>query len=284
MAIRLGLVLGVILFVMPGYSDGPKSDPNPEFYFTRLMYHDTRGRGGPHSGSPPEGGCIGGAIASGGIGNGGFGRGFGGGAWMTDTWNADCKYTWGIQRMTNVAMSLDPHPLPILDPELFKYPYIYAVEVGQMELNDEEAARLREYLLRGGFLHCDDFWGLYEWAQFARQMRKVFPDRPIEELTPQHEIFHAFFDVDSVVQVPNVSLGDLYTESGGRTRTWERPDDTVPHVRGISDDKGRLMVLITYNSDLGDAWEWMDDPEYPSQFTTYAYRMGMNSIIYAMTH
>src|SRR4051794_9197871 len=114
MAIRLGLLFGLILIVMPGYSDGPKSDPNPEFYFTRLMYHDTSGRGGPNSGRPPEGGCIGGAIASGGIGFGGFGRGFGGGSWMTDTWNADCKYTWGIKRMTNVAMSLDPHPMPIM--------------------------------------------------------------------------------------------------------------------------------------------------------------------------
>jgi Domain of unknown function (DUF4159) len=284
MAIRLVVLFGLILFVMPGYSDGPKSDPQPEFYFTRLMYHDTRGRGGPGSGQAPFGGCVGGAIASGGIGNGGFGRGFGGGAWMTDTWNADCKYTWGIERMTNVRMSLDPHPMAIMDPDLFKYPYIYAVEVGQMELSDEEAARLREYLLRGGFLHCDDFWGLYQWAQFARQMKKVFPDRPIEELSPKHEIFHAFFDINSVLQVPNVRNGEMYTYSGGRTPTWEQRSDIEPHVRGISDDSGRLMVLITYNSDLGDAWEWMDDPDYPAQFTTYAYRMGMNSIIYAMTH
>jgi len=99
-----------------------------------------------------------------------------------------------------------------------------------------------------------------------------------------HEIFHAFFDVDRVLQVPNVSLGVAFTRSGGRTQTWQEPSDTKPRVLGISDDTGRLMVLITYNSDLGDAWEWMDHPEYPALFTGYAYRLGMNSIIYSMTH
>lgn len=203
---------------------------------------------------------------------------------MTDTWNADCKYMWGIQRMTNVHLSTDPHPLPIMDPDLFKYPYIYAVEVGQMELSMEEAARLREYLLRGGFLHCDDFWGLAQLSQFERQMKKVFPGRQLEELPITHEVFHTFFDIDQVLQVPNVRSGEEYTRSGGRTPTWEQPSDTKPRVLGIADDAGRLMVFVTYNSDLGDAWEWMDDPEYPALFTGYAYRLGMNSIIYAMTH
>jgi len=153
-----------------------------------------------------------------------------------------------------------------------------------MELSEEEAARLREYLLRGGFWHVDDFWGLQQWNQFARQMKKVFPDREIQELPLTHEIFHIFFNIDRVLQVPNVRLGEYYTMSGGRSQTWEQPSDTEPRVLGISDDTGRLMVLITYNSDLGDAWEWMDDPEYPALFTGYAYRLGMNSIIYAMTH
>jgi uncharacterized protein DUF4159 len=284
MALRAAVLLCLCVVVMSAVSEAPKSTEQPEFYFTRLMYHDVYGRGGPGSGSPPAGGCVGGAIASGGIGNGGFGRGFGGGAWMTDTWNADCKYTWGIKRMTNVRVSPDPHPVPIMDPELFKYPYIYAVEPGQMELSMEEATRLREYLLRGGFWHCDDFWGLEQWDQLERQMKKVFPDRKIEELPLTHPIFHTVFDIDRVLQVPNVRFGEEYTRSGGRTRTWEQPSDTEPRVMGISDDNGRLMVLITYNSDLGDAWEWMDDPEYPEMFTNYAYRLGVNSIVYAMSH
>src|SRR2546430_10951943 len=111
-------------------------------------------------------------------------------------------------------------------------------------------------------------------------MKSVYLDREIEDLPMPHEIFHTSFDIDLILQVPNDGLGQLYTQSGGQTRTWERPDDTAPHVRGISDDNGRLMVLITYNSDFGDAWEWADDPEYPAIFTTYAYRLGMNSIIY----
>jgi len=265
MWIRAAVLLCLLGLVTPASSDDPDPKSQPEFYFTRLMYNDIYGRGPGTSGFS------------------GY-RGFGRGAWMTDAWEADNKYMWGIDRMTNVKLSREPHPMSIMDPDLFKFPYIYAVEVGQMELSDEEAARLREYLLRGGFWHVDDFWGLQQWNQFARQMKKVFPDRQIQELPLTHEIFHIFFNIDRVLQVPNVRLGDMYTMSGGQTQTWEQPSDTEPRVLGISDDTGRLMVLITYNSDLGDAWEWMDDPQYPALFTGYAYRLGMNSIMYAMTH
>jgi len=256
---RAALLLCFILVLMPlGFTEDPDTQP-AEFNFVRLQYNSGRGMDDFY----------------------GFGR-FG--SWATDAWEADYKYMWGIDRMTNVRQSKDPHPVPIMSPDLFKYPYIYAVEVGHMYLSEQEAERLREYLLRGGFWHCDDFWGLGELRSFISQMKKVFPDRPIEELAPDHPIFHAFFDIDKVIQVPNISLGRAYTQSGGRTRTFERGDDTEPRVFGISDDNGRLMVLITYNSDLGDAWEWMDDPDYPAVFTGYAYRLGMNSIIYAMTH
>jgi hypothetical protein len=280
MALRAALLVCLVLVVVPLFSgDGPpgaqNADPNPEFFFTRLMYTDYRGRG-PRFGVPStdfeHGHSLGDRLA----------RYYG--AWMTDTWDADYQYMWGIQRLTNARISMKPHPIEIMDPELFKYPYLYAVEVGQMELSQREADRLREYLLRGGFWHVDDFWGLYQWDQFERQMKKIFPDRPIVDLPLTHEVFHTFFDIDQILQPPNDGLGRQYTYSGGRTRTWEQPDDTPPHVRGISDDNGRLMVFITYNSDLGDAWEWMDDPDYPSKFTSYAYRLGMNSIIYALTH
>jgi hypothetical protein len=273
------LIVGVIVMVVPARSDLPPkpSDEQPEFYFTRLMYTDTRGRGPRPGQRPPS------TDFEHGHGLGDRLSGFYG-AWMTDTWDADYQYMWGIQRLTNTKLSMTPHPLPIMDPDLFKYPYIYAVEVGQMELSDRDAARLREYLLRGGFWHCDDFWGLRQWNQFERQMKKIFPDREIVDIPLTHELFHIFYDINEIQQPPNVGLGEIYTRSGGQTRTWEQPDDTEPRVRGVFDDAGRLMVLITYNSDLGDAWEWMDDPEYPAKFTGYAYRLGMNSIIYAMTH
>ncbi len=274
-------ILRIVLLalVLPVYGDGPKTDESqPEFYFTRLMYNDIYGLG-PKPGEPPwDPDTLERSRGLGDFSTRIFGR------WMMDTWDADIQYMWGIQRLTNIRLSVKPHPMPIMWRDLFNFPYIYAVEVGYMELTEEQAARLREYLLRGGFMHVDDFWGGREWAQFARQMRKVFPERQIQDLPLTHPIFHTFFDIDRIIQVPNVRLGEMWKESGGRTRTWEQPDDTEPHVRGISDDKGRLMVFITHNSDFGDAWEWMDDPDYPSEFTTYAYRLGMNSIIYAMTH
>jgi Domain of unknown function (DUF4159) len=277
MARRFGLFVCLLLVVAPAFSDGPKkSDENPEFYFTRLMYTDTRGRG-PLPGEPPptdfeRGHGLGDSMT------------IAYGAWRTDTWDADYQYMWGLQRLTNMRLYMQPHPLSIMDPNLFKFPYIYTVEVGQMELNKEEVVRLREYLLRGGFWHCDDFWGLEQWDQFERQIRKIFPDREIVDLPLSHEVFHTFFNIDQILQPPNVGNGRRYTFSNGQFPTWEQPDDTAPRVRGVFDDTGRLMVLITYNADLGDAWEWMDDPDYPSKFTTYAYRLGVNSIIYAMTH
>jgi hypothetical protein len=274
-------VIGLILIVIPGFGSGdtpaPKqADGEPEFYFTRLMYTDTRGRGpAPGQAIPTDfahGHSLGDRLA----------RFYG--AWLTDTWDADYQYMWGIQRMTNARVYLKPHPMQIMSPDLFKYPYVYAVEPGQMELTQEQADRMREYLLRGGFWHVDDFWGLRQWAQFERQAKKIFPDREIVDLPLSHEIFHTFFDITEILQPPNDGNGRMYTRTGGEWPTWEQPDDTRPRVRGISDDNGRLMILMTYNSDLGDAWEWMDDPEYPSKFTSYAYRLGMNSIIYTMTH
>jgi len=267
----------LVLAALPAFSNGPHpSDPQPEFYFTRLMYTDIRGRG-PLPGEPPPtdfqpGHGLGDAAA----------RYYG--AWRTDTWDADRQYMWGIQRLTNIKLHMDPHPLSIMDPDLFKFPYVYAVEVGQMELSEREAKRMREYLLRGGFWHCDDFWGLRQWDQFERQVRKIFPERQIVDLPLSHEVFHTLFDIDHVEQPPNDGNGRRYTYTNGQSPTWEQSDDTEPRVRAVLDDKGRIMIFITYNQDNGDAWEWMDDPDYPAKFTTYAYRMGVNSIIYGMTH
>ena len=153
-----------------------------------------------------------------------------------------------------------------------------------MELNDEEAARLREYLLRGGFWHLDDFWGQCQLQNVVDQLHKVFPDRELEEIPLNNELFHTFFDVTTIAQVPNIGNARRIFRGDPSAHTWEQPGDREPRVLGLYDDNHRLMVVLTYNSDLGDAWEWMDDPEYPANITTQAYREGIDFIIYSMTH
>ena len=250
MARRLVLPwLAIFLLVVPGFTADGGDAGESEFVFARLMY--SGGRGGFR---------------------------FGGGSWATDSPASDHKFMWGIKRLSNIDVSQEFNPIRIMDQALFDYPYIYIVEPGSLYFSDIEAKRMREYFDRGGFLHMDDFWGLAERQNAFEQLRKVFPDRPIEELPLTHEIFHAFFDITEVKQIPNVSNGCR----GGPY--WERRDDINPRIYGIKDEHDRVIAVITYNSDLGDAWEWMDEPCYPEMLTAQSYRMGLNFIIYAMSH
>jgi hypothetical protein len=256
-----------LLYALP-----PNTPSNtPEFYFTRLVYSENDFfRGNLTMAKPPQFTCPE-------FGGGNFfpRQGWG---WATDYPGGDCKFMGGVFRLTGINVSPNPNVVAIMDDELFNFPYVYAVEVGGMFLNPREADRLREYLIRGGFIHVDDFWGLRQRANFVEQMRKVFPDRQLVPLPLTHEIFHTFFDVDTVMQIPN--RGNAC--NGGPT--WEQRDDTEPQVYGILDDNERVMVVVTYNSDLGDAWEYMDLPCYSEKYSGQAYRMGLNFMIYAMTH
>jgi hypothetical protein len=264
--LTLGSVLAVVLFVVPGLAD-TGSDTVPEFFFTRLIYGNS---GNPAQTPQLNLRCEDLAAGEG-------GTRFGGG-WATDFPASDCKFMWGVERLTGLRVyDKSPNVVAALDPELHKYPYLYVVEPSRMYLTDEEAKSLREYLLRGGFMHVDDFWGLRQRAIVEEELAKIFPDRRPEKLDLKHEVFRTFFDVDKVMQIPNVSNGC----NGGPT--YESRDETDPMIFGISDDTGRLMTLITYNSDLGDAWEWMDNPCYPEAYSGQAYRMGINFIIYAMS-
>jgi hypothetical protein len=252
-------------------------DESPTFYFTRLVYTQNpfggrRGRGGGTMAPPAE------QFRCPEFGGGNFfpRQGWG---WATDYPGGDCKFMGAIHRLTGIRVSPDPNVMEILDKDLFKYPFVYAVEVGQMYLDDDDAERLREYLLRGGFMHVDDFWGPDEFANFEEQILKVFPDRRMERLPLTHPVFHTFFDVQEVMQIPN--RGNGCANDG---QTFEDRRDPNPVVYGISDDDDRLMVLVTYNSDLGDAWEYMDLPCYPVKYSGQAYRMGLNFMIYSMTH
>ncbi len=211
-----------------------------------------------------------------------YGSGFGGrrgGSWAVDFPEADYHFIMGVRDWsgTNLNIAAEPKQLEILDEKLFDFPLIYFVEPGYMELSDEEAVRLREYVSRGGFLFLDDFWGEYEWENVQLQMRKVFPEFKIEDLPADHPFFHCYFDINEVVQVPGIGswLGRGVThEKGG----------IVPHYMGIKDNNGRVLVFIARNCDLGDAWEWIDDSRYPLKYGLAAYKVGINVIIYAMSH
>jgi hypothetical protein len=260
-------VMAAALFVLPGLAE-IDLETTPEFYFTRLVY----GNGFGAARTPRiDFRCADLEVGEG-------GTRFGGG-WGTDFPASDCKFMWGIQRLSNIRVyDESPHLVTALDPKLFSYPYLYIVSPHRMYLVREEAEKLREYLLRGGFLHVDDYWGLEQRRAVEEEMWKIFPERRIVKLSLDHEVFHTFFDIDKVMQIPNVN-----NACSGR-QTWEQRSEIEPMIFGISDDTGRLMVLITYNSDLGDAWEWMDLQCYPQEYSGQAYRMGLNFMIYAMSH
>ena len=207
-----------------------------------------------------------------------YGRGWGGrgNSWAIDYPKADIQFLTVLKRLTNLDAYDDENAVLLTDPRIRNFPFLYALEVGYMSLSEAEVEGLRDYLLAGGFLVIDDFWGSQEWAQFEFQMKLVFPGREIIDLDPSHTVFNTFYEIDEILQVP--AYGRYW---GGRT--YER-DGYVPYVKGIEDDDGRLMVIINWNTDLGDAWEWAEQPDYPVPYSTFAFQMGVNMIVYAMTH
>ncbi|HTQ99068.1 MAG TPA: DUF4159 domain-containing protein [Candidatus Acidoferrum sp.] len=217
---------------------------------------------------------------------GGFGRGekFAnpGTSWTIDWPEAEHFFMQGVQRLTTVdaaQVSLagdGAERIKLTEDNVYDFPFLYAVEVGHWVLTDQEAAVLRDYLLRGGFFFCDDFHGTQEWEVFMESMRKVFPDRPIVEIPESNELFHTVFELDKSIQIPG--LAALYNGV-----TYEK-DGYKPDWRGVFDDKGRLMVVLNHNMDMGDAWENADFPEYPEAMTARAYRFAVNYTVYAMTH
>ncbi len=213
----------------------------------------------------------------------GYGRrgwwgGGGRGSWATDFPKGDRQFLVVLKRLVRIDAYDFENAISLSDPNLRRFPLIYAVEVGRMDLTDEEVTGLRGFLNAGGMLLVDDFWGGREWAQFEYNIRRVLPGRPIVELPLDHPLFSAYYDIDEIKQVPAQGRGV------GGIPTWERPDAQVPHVRGIFDDDGNLMVVINFNTDLGDAWEWAESPYYPLEYSTYAFEIGANMIVYGMSH
>jgi hypothetical protein len=233
--------------------DSPRTAPVPsydgEWSFVRLAYSPNR--------------------------YGGFGGRRGGGTSTTDYPEAETYLGQGLDRLTRLARGSDQY-IPPDDPNLMNYPWLYAVEVGRWYLDEEDAANLREYLLRGGFLMVDDFHGTQQWATFEESMRRVFPDRPIVEIDESDALMSIVYEIDKSIQIPGVQ----YLSTG---RTYEQ-DGYTPYWRAIYDDDGRIMVAINFNMDLGDAWEHANNPRYPEAMTGLAIRYAVNYVIYAMTH
>lgn len=207
------------------------------------------------------------------------GRG-GGGNWTIDYPRSDRHLLAGIRRLTRIDTRSVEQPVDLEDPkdpnDVYNWPFLYAVEVGHWDLTDSQAKKLRDFLDRGGFFMCDDFHGTWEWDVFVNSMSRVFPDRPIVDIPDNDPIFHVIYDLDHRFQVP----GAQWLYSG---RTYEH-DGYQAEWRGIYDDKGRVVAAICHNMDLGDAWEWSDDPRYPEKWASLAYRIAVNYTVYAMTH
>jgi hypothetical protein len=208
--------------------------------------------------------------------------GMGAGWWLVDWPAAENHFTTGIQRLTRIDTG-DPRHFRLTDKHLFDNPWIYATQAAYMDLSDQEIARLREYLLRGGYLVVDDFWGPDQWEIFRQIMARVLPGKPITDLSQTDSVMHVLYDIQ-----PN----DLTFIPGSRhlRRGYDgsvqivQPQGTAPAWRAMYDDRDHMVVAINYDTDVGDAWEFADIPYYPEAMTRLAYRYGINYIVYAMTH
>jgi hypothetical protein len=214
----------------------------------------------------------------------GFGSrsGIGRGWWMVDWPEADDHVSSGIKRLTRIDMG-EPRHIPLTDDRLFDYPWIYATQTGWWNLSDAEVERLREYLLRGGFLMTDDFWESDQWALFEQTMARVLPGRPIVDVSFDEPIMHVLYDVDISQKTFIPGLRHLWNRGGGQVQIMQ-PPGTTPTWRAMHDDRDRVIVAVNFNMDVGDAWEHADWPIYPEAMTALAYRFGINYIIYSMTH
>lgn len=211
------------------------------------------------------------------------GNGGGRGGWATDVPDSDLNLSWRLQQMTAMKVDPDGRILRLTDPDLADFPFIYIVEPGGLWLSEPEIEALRRYLLNGGFLWLDDFWGEREWANCEAVLRRVFPDREFTELGLDHPLYRCVFHIREKGQVPAINIG-VASQWTGDTR--ERPDAGEVHHRVIYDDRGRIMVLATHNTDNGDGWE--REGEHPYYFEHFsekiAYPLAVNVLFYIMTH
>ena len=195
--------------------------------------------------------------------------------WGTDANKSERQFIQGLRRLTRIHARSVEQIVDIDSDEIYDWPWLYAVAIGDWELSDSQVVRLRNYFERGGSLMVDDFHGEREWRDFTAGIARVLPGRAVVELEDDDPIFHTAYDLSQRFQVPGFQVvwGQMY-ERGG----------VVPHWRAVVDEKGRVLVAICFNMDIGDAWEWADHPAYPERYASLADRIGVNYVLYAMTH
>jgi hypothetical protein len=200
-----------------------------------------------------------------------------GSSWTVDYPRAERHFALALRRLTRVDVRSVEQPVsPDDGDDIFHWPYLHAGMPTTWRFTEAQAQKIREYLLRGGFLICDSMFGTQEWAGFESGMKQIFPDRPITDLADDDPIFHTAYDLKERFQV-----GNFRSRMNGR---WYRSDGKIPHWRAIRDDHGRVVVIINFNNDLGDSWQLADNPEYPQKFSYLGIRLGVNYVMYTLTH
>ena len=212
-----------------------------------------------------------------------YGRTRWGQKWRIDYPDSDLNFSFRLQQLTSLKVNPNPIFLELTDPRIFDYPFMYLIEPGDIYFTMEEAKAMRRYLNNGGFIMVDDFWGDLEWYDFEEVMKMVFPDRTYEELEIDHPIFHCVYDLKTKPQCPAIGM---YERTG---QTTDRPYDPTArdvHYRAYYDDNDRMCMIACFNTDLGDGWEREGESEfYFKRFSEKeAYPMGINIVVYAMTH
>lgn len=200
-----------------------------------------------------------------------------GASWTVDYPRGDRTFAAAIRRLTLVDVRSVEQPVdPDDGNDIFFWPYLHVGMPTAWNFNDAQAKKLRDYLFRGGFMVCDSFFGSQEWEGFLKGIRRIFPDREIEEIPDNDPIFHAVFNLQERTQV-----GNFRSRRSGK---WYRADGEKPYWRGIRDSHGRVVVAINFNNDLGDSWQLADNPEYPEKFSSMGLRLGVNYVVYSLTH
>lgn len=252
LSLCLPLIAGMLSTALPGPAGANNTPgaPTHELHVGRLVY-----RHGPQSGFGP------------------------GRAWWRIDWpEAEAHFLAGVGRYTVIDTAADSVHVALTDDALFDHPWLLVQQPGRWMLSDAETDRLGEYLARGGFLVVDDFHGDAQWRIFEDAMARALPGRRIVDLADD-DLLDVLYELDGRTQIPG-RRHLVRSADGVEARMPAGP----PRWRGIRDDDGRLMVAINFNMDTGDAWEHADDPVYPIAMTSFAYRVGINYLVYALTH